>query len=242
MRHADSVPPKPRSRLARRQRKLPPPVRTPGTGRRRRAAVLLAAAIVPLVAACTGLMAPQRMPVAGGSVVIAGPAGYCVDTTHSKDSAQGAFVLLGSCAALSNTASAPQPKAYAVLTAAVSAGASGAGISSDQKRLARYFESPQGRAALSRSGRASTVRILGHHDGNGAFFLHLRDSSAFPGRPDTPESWRVLFDLNGHIVTLSVVGLPNRAIGARRAETLLRAFMAQVRAESPKATAAATTG
>lgn len=189
-----------------------------------------AAALLFLVAGCTSQPAPRSMPVAGGSVVIEGPAGYCVDTRGSRDTAAGTFVLLGSCASISGVSTQPRPQAPAILTAAVSAGSSGAGIAGSEQRLARYFESPAGRAALSRSGKARTVTILGHHDGDGAFFLHLRDNSA---RPDPTLSWRVLFDLNGHIVTLSVVGLPGRPISARHSEALLRAFMAQVRAASP---------
>lgn len=197
-------------------------------GRKARAgfALLLAG----LVAACTGLPAPRTMSVAGGTVVIAGPAGYCVDTHGSRDTAAGSFVLLGSCASISGSANAPQPVAPTVLTAAVSAGSSGAGIAGSERRLAQYFGSPAGRAALSRTGKASTVTILGHHDGNGAFFLHLRDRVPKAG---TIESWRVLFDLNGHIVTLSVVALPGRPMSNRHSEALLTAFMAQVRADSP---------
>lgn len=195
---------------------------------------LLATVLTLGLAGCVGGPAPERMAVADGRVVIAGPAGYCIDPSGSRDTASGSFVLLGSCASISGMAGAPHPQGQAILTAAVSAGASGAGIAGAETRLAHYFESAAGRAALSRSGRAGTVRILGHHGGHGAFFLHLRDRSAFPGRPDAPESWRVLFDLNGHIVTLSVMGLPDKPIVAARAEALLRAFMAEVRAASPK--------
>jgi hypothetical protein len=189
-----------------------------------------AAALLLLVAGCTGVSAPRSMSVAAGRVVIEGPAGYCIDTNGSRDTTAGTFVLLGSCDSISGVSTQPRPQAPAVLTAAVSAGTSGAGIAGSEKRLARYFESRAGRAALSRSGKARTVTILGHHDGDGAFFLHLSDSSA---RPDPTVSWRVLFDLNGHIVTLSVVGLPGRPISARHSEALLRAFIAQVRAASP---------
>ncbi|WP_092164033.1 hypothetical protein [Allgaiera indica] len=198
-----------------------------------------AAVLLLLVAGCTSLPAPRSMPVARGSVVIEGPAGYCIDTKGSRDTTAGTFVLLGSCASISGVSTQPRPQAPAILTAAVSAGSSGAGIAGSEKRLARYFESRAGRAALSRSGKARTVTILGHYDGDGAFFLHLRDSSA---RPDPTVSWRVLFDLNGHIVTLSVVGLPGRPISARHSEALLRAFMAQVRAASPHPAPRKTTG
>ncbi|MFC2966935.1 hypothetical protein [Acidimangrovimonas pyrenivorans] len=193
-------------------------------------------ALAALLSACAGIggFVPHRMAVAEGSVIIAGPPGYCVDEKGSRDARRGAFVLLGSCASLSGSPYAPRPKVMAVLTAAVSGGRGGASIAGSEDRLAAYFTSSDGRAALSRSGRAATVKVLDHHAGDGAFFLHLRDSSAFPGRPDKPESWRVLFDLNGRIVTLTVVGLPDKPIIPAQAEALLRDFMARVRHASPK--------
>lgn len=197
-----------------------------------RAAALCSVLALAGCLAIPGAMAPDRVSVAGGSVVIAGPPGYCVDRMGSHDTARGAFVLLGSCAALDGTSDAPQPDIPAVLAAAVSAGTSGAGIAGNEKRLAAYFKSSAGRAALSRSGKASTVRILGYHGRDGAFFLHLRDTSAFRGRSDRPDSWRVLFDVNGHIVTLSVMGPPGKRFRSRDAEFVLRSFMARVRQAS----------
>ena len=199
-------------------------------------------AIIAVLSGCLDLpggFAARQMAVGGGSVVVAGPPGYCVDGQGSRDGARGAFVLLGSCASLTGSPYGARPKAMAVLTAAVSAGSGGASIAGSQTRLAAYFTSADGRAALSRSGKAGSVKILGHHGNDGAFFLHLRDSSSFPRRPDATETWRVLFDLNGRIVTLSVVGLPDKPIVATEAEVLLRDFMARVRRATPTRPAAA---
>ncbi|MDE3028815.1 MAG: hypothetical protein KGH84_10490 [Paracoccaceae bacterium] len=206
-----------------------------------KARVLGAAAVIVslALAGCDQMLnAPQTMSVADGAVVIAGPTGFCVDPDASHDNATGAFVLLGSCASIAQSAQAGHPTIRAVLTAAVSAGSHGATIASNEKKLASFFRAPQGRAALSRSGKASTVKVLSSGVRNGVFMIHARDVSAFPGQSVSPDYWRALFDLNGHIVTLSVIGVPQAPFTDRAALSTLQAFVQQTRAASQHATAA----
>ncbi|MGB8623034.1 MAG: hypothetical protein WCD16_09460, partial [Paracoccaceae bacterium] len=54
---------------------------------------------------------PEKIAVAGGAVVVAGPPGYCVDTRATRDRGGTAFALLASCAAISRNPNAPQPYA-----------------------------------------------------------------------------------------------------------------------------------
>ena len=61
--------------------------------------------------------APSAVQVAGGQLTVVGPRGFCVDTSASRDTASGAFVLMGSCASLSGSLAAVKPSEMAVVTA-----------------------------------------------------------------------------------------------------------------------------
>lgn len=187
-------------------------------------------------------MAPASMSVADGSVVVAGPPGFCVDQGASHTGAAGAFVLFGSCASISGNLEAGRPPIRAVLTAAVSAGAQGGSVAGSEAELTGFFRSVAGRQALSRSGDAATVKILSIAHVDGVMVIHARDSSPFPGQAVTPDYWRALFDLNGHIVTLSVIGVPQAPFTDASGLATLEQFVGYVRGASPKTAPAKPAG
>ena len=145
-----------------------------------RAGLLLAP--TALLAACMslggGADAPRSVQVTSDAVTIAGPSGFCVDPTATRNSGDTGFVLLGNCAAISGSARAGQPDVQAVLTAAVSAPSSGGGLTANLDALEAFFRSDDGRALLSRSGDAESVQILDTRRQGGMFLLHARDTSA----------------------------------------------------------------
>ncbi len=201
-------------------------------------------AVVTVLTGCDALLnAPATMSVAGGDVVVAGPDGFCVDPVASHDGVpgRGAFVLLGSCQSISGAGGAARPPIRAILTAAVSAGRAGATVSGNENHMIAFFRSDTGRRALSRSGKASTVRVLSISAKGGVVFVHARDTSPFPGQAVSPDYWRAVFDLNGRIVTLSVIGVPQAPFTDRTALRTLAAFVANVRAESPSSGTAPAT-
>ena len=194
-----------------------------------------------LAAACTdgaggfGFLqpAPEKVVVAGKSVVIAGPPGYCVDTTATRDSTTGAFVLLGSCASIANTAVARAPTTPGMLTASVS-GTSGSAISASLGQLEAFFTSEAGRAALARDGRASSVRILQTRRKGQAFYIHVRDKSENAIQGLSQDYWRGLFDVQGRIVTVSVVGFDHKPMSDATGLATLNAFAARIRTENSR--------
>lgn len=205
-------------------------------------ALLAAAFLSACVAGGIGGSAPGSMAVLGGSVTVAGPRGFCVDSTASRDGREAAFVLLGSCASLSGSPLAPAPQVPAILTASVLAG--GAELVAETEPLAAFFRSPAGRAALSRSGEADTVEVLETVARNGAIFLRVRDTSASgpEGPPVEPEYWRAILALNGRLVTLSALGHKARPLSGGAKRAAIEAFLARMRAANPVRTAAATAG
>lgn len=173
-----------------------------------------------------GTDAPEAVMVAG--VTVAGPQGYCVDTAASGDREFGAFVLLGSCASLSRDASRPHPGAPAVLTVTISESA----IGEDEDvlaRLERFFQTSEGRATLSRDGRAGSVELLTTEIERDALTLHAMDASG-RGRGIHDEYWRALFTLNSRLVTLSVNALPDTPLRSDQGFATLNAFVARIRA------------
>ncbi|MDE3079286.1 MAG: hypothetical protein KGI94_04580 [Paracoccaceae bacterium] len=183
---------------------------------------------------------PNAMTVANGAVTIVGPQGFCVDQQSSHDGPGAPFVLLGSCASMAGSPTDPKPRIQALLTATVSVGSNGPSIGdANWRQLVAYLHSTAGRKAQSRSGDARTVKIIGLARRDGVVILHARDTSPFPGQTVTPNYWRALFDLNGHIVTLSVNGVPQAPFPDSAGLALLETFVASVRAASaPPAPAA----
>lgn len=206
---------------------------------RKGAALLLTLALSGCVVAGTSGPAPRAVAVAGGAVTVAGPAGYCIDGSASRDAAAGAFVLLGTCAALSGSAAAGQPAKPAVLTASVVPGAGDeAGFVAAFPAMARFFGSATGRAALSRAGRAETVQVAGVTSRGDVMFLNLTDTAALSGQRVEPGYWRAILTLRGHLVTLSVMSLADRPLGAAEKRQVLDAFVARMRAANGGAAAA----
>jgi len=175
--------------------------------------------------------APRRIGVSAREVVISGPEGYCIDKAAARDGAAGAFVLLGSCAALAQSPGAGQPAAPAVLTASVSP-AGAAPIARQMPELNRFFLSDSGRAALSRSGRAQSVSVLQAWGSGGVFFLVAQDVSPSGGQKLQPTFWRAVLDVKRRIVTLNVAGLKAQPLSPAAGRATLEAFVRQVQKEN----------
>lgn len=198
---------------------------------RRLAAVLATLALLPgcLLAGFGQGRAIETVTVTRGEVTIAGPRGFCIDPASLRDTAEGAFALLASCAALAG-GSGPQPAIPGVLSAMVSAEPEGVGLARALRDIEGYLASEAGRTALSRTGDAQSVQVLDSRITRGILFLNIRDDSAFDGPEIEPEYWRAIFAVNDHIVTLSVMQPEGQP--ATGALATLEAFIARLRSEN----------
>lgn len=204
-----------------------------------------AAALVPalLLAGClgagTGVTRGTTLTVADRPVVIAGPPGFCVDPRATRATGGNAFVLLGNCAAITGSAHARQPDLQALLTATIAESDRPDTIAASGAELSDFFRSRAGRRALSRSGRAETVRVLETFQQGGAFFVHATDSSnaLAPGMAD--DYWRVYFDLDGRIISASVLGFAANPLPRGASLSALRDFERNLRRQNPAVQAAA---
>lgn len=183
--------------------------------------------------------APERVSVADDSVVVAGPPGYCVDRTAMRETAQGAFVLLGSCASLSGDAQRPAPRVPGVLTVSVSGQpGDGAALDAPFPRLDSFLRSERGRRALSRGGDPSTVEILEIRQVPDALLIHARDSAASEIAGIEDEYWRALLDVNGRMVTVSVTGFEARPMSPDAGRATLEALAERIFRENAGPTVA----
>ncbi len=183
--------------------------------------------------------APERLAVSGDAVIVAGPAGYCIDKGATRDGAETAFVLLASCAAITRNQSVPRPPVQALLTAFVTGRDGGGDQVQDQARaFEAFFGSEAGRAALARNGQADSVRIIQMFQRDGAFFVHASDSSDGAGSRLKQDYWRAIFDVNGRTVSASVVAFKDHPISDDASLATLQEFSGTIRQETRKAVAA----
>lgn len=178
-----------------------------------------------------GRQAPTSMALSSGGPVIVGPPGFCVDASQSHESGSDAFVLLGSCASLSRSAEAERPAAKAVLTASVTPVVPGAPpLSKSFKQLESYFRSEAGRAALSRSGNAATVKVVRTQAEGDVLLIELTDTAPSGANQVQSRSWRGLMELRGRIVSITVLGLAAEPLNTTTMRMLAADFAAALRA------------
>jgi hypothetical protein len=173
----------------------------------------------------------RAVTVSDGAVIITGPSGYCIDRAATRDGPDGAFVLFGTCAALAGSRAAGQPEKPALLTVSVLPGApDDATLSDSFPALTSFFRSEPGRAALSRSGKATDVTVETVLSTGNALLLELRDASAAQGQPVAPDYWRAVLALNGRMVTVSALALSDRPLTSGEKRKALESLIARIRA------------
>jgi hypothetical protein len=137
-----------------------------------------------------GFTTPRASAVLGGTVKVGLPRGYCIDRRAGREADDTAVIVMGRCR--TDVDAAP-----AVLTTAIGPTASGGVLDGGGAALAAYFTSDAGRAALSRTGRASDVAILQAKTVGAAFLLRIADRNA-------GTYWRGVESVAGRLVTVTV--------------------------------------
>ncbi len=172
---------------------------------------------------------PQRsVAVTTDAVVITGPEGFCVDPTATQDNGTTGFVLMGNCAAISDSRGAGQPAIPALLTASVSDASTDGSLRDSIPTLAEFFQSEDGRRLMSRSQDATTVTILDSFHQDDVYYLQARDTSANTVFGVGQDYWRAYMDVGSRIATLSVLRLEDRELSSEAAIGLLRGFATAV--------------
>ncbi len=167
--------------------------------------------------------APRAVHVGTPDIVIAGPPGFCVDPAFTRDGADGAFVLLASCASITGSAKQPKPAIPAILTATIASSRNSHPVAQSVTRLKAFFRSPAGRAALSRNDAPKSIEVLETRAQDGVFHVHARDQSSTRG-PAQQDYWRAMFDVKGRLVSAALMGAAGHRFAPDSAFRMLQLF------------------
>jgi len=184
------------------------------------------------LAASRGIPVQMQVTVADGAVVVAGPRGFCVDPKSTRTVGNVPFVMMGNCAAISGDGRAPQPGIEAVLTATVATSDPNFTFDSNDPALPIFFEGDAGRAALSRAGDPRTVDVIESFARGPVFYVHARDTSPAPVDNIDATHWRALFEVNGRVVSASVLDFKGSALSPERSLSVLTRFANSIRTQS----------
>jgi len=157
---------------------------------------------------------------------IAGPKGFCIDEIATRETSDGAFAMLGSCAAISGNRRDAKPKTPAVLTASV-APASEVLDSEGLDRLASFFTTQAGRDALARDEGNEEVAVLDLSRDDDLVLVHARDGAQ---QGDIAgDYWRGVFSSAGQLVTITVSGFHATPLDEAAGAALARDFANAIR-------------
>lgn len=202
---------------------------------RRTAGPRLALAAALLLAACDpallGGPAPKQttVTVAGRSVRVAAPPGFCVDSGSTRVSADGAFVLMSDCTLISGGPGSPAT-IPAAITASISTGGLGADPDAALRDLQRFADTAEGRAVLGLSGRSDRVRILSSDLNDGVLYVLVEDAGPKPLAGVDRRFWRAFFEANGRLTALSLLGFEGSGLSSQTGLNQIAAGAATIRA------------
>lgn len=178
-----------------------------------------------------GPRAPAEVRVMSNSFTIAGPKGFCIDNGGTRESDDGAFAVLGSCAVISGNPHDAKPRHPAMLTASVvPTDAALDDIALD--RMAAFFSTEAGRVALARSDGAEEVSVIDLERDDGMLLVHAEDGDQ--AGDVTGDYWRGVFETAGQLVTVTVSGYRAAPLEAATGAGLARSFATAIRKANPE--------
>jgi hypothetical protein len=173
--------------------------------------------------ACQSMdIAPQsrNISVLDGAVAIAPPKGYCVDPKASRTGDDNAVILMGRCSASSN-------RAAALVTTSLGVAGSDAALSIGPVALTGFFNSAEGLAMLSSSGKPEDVTLTKSQIEGEALFLLINDKT-------TGTYWRAFSSLQGRLLTLTAAGVDTLILNPDDGRELLSQTLIALNKANPK--------
>ncbi len=170
-------------------------------------ALILSGILLTACVGSAGLGGSSARPVLQGAMKVAAPVGYCVDETASRESNDSAIYLMGRCDGRSAVAPA-------LVTLSVGPAGSAGVMAAGGPELSAFFTSPEGRATLSPTGRASDVQVIEALSAGEAFLMRLQEAGH-------PSYWRAVLGVRGRLVSVSVKGAAEVALPAEEGREIL---------------------
>lgn len=195
-------------------------------------ALIVSAALT--TAACTfspteGIHHAVSVSAGGADVIIAGPAGFCIDERTTDESREGAFVFLTDCAV---TADASPTIARVPISAVLTASVSNSGLPGSQdgveqalSELQTFFETPIGQLSLGKSGNSSTITVLSLRHTSLAVYAFVEDTTITTTTGESPRYWRAFTEVGGRLLALSATGYNRDDPDQKRVENIIIAFV-----------------
>ncbi len=188
----------------------------------------------PATMAAGGAASRARVNVAGQAITIAAPPGFCVDSGSTRQSADGAFVLMSDCALLGGKGSGKAPVGAALTASVSTAGLGGEGDAADSLEDLRDFSATrEGRAVLGRSGQPSRVRILDTQVRDDVLYILVEDRGTLPIAGIDRQFWRAFLEVHGRMVALSGLGFEGAGVTLQDGLNQMAALSASIRAANP---------
>lgn len=179
----------------------------------------------------SGNSRPEVTRVVGNNVQIAGPDGYCIDKSATRDAASSAFVVMARCDALGDWGGA-SPSAPALLTVSVSGKLDD--VQSEMPAaplLTAFAKSEEGRAILSPDGQAASIDILDTKVRGDVFYLRARDNKVTTNVL-LPEHWRAIFEIKGHLISARLNVFAKRPISSDTGFEMLNSLATRIKADN----------
>lgn len=173
--------------------------------------------------ACQGMdfASPSRsISILDGAVTIVPPKGYCVDAKASRSGEDNAVILMGRCSASSD-------RAAALVTTSLGVAGSDAALSIGPVALTGFFNSADGLAMLSSSGKAEDVTLSKSQIEGEALFLLIDDKT-------TGTYWRAFSSLSGRLLTLTAAGVDTVILNPDDGRELLSQTLIALNKANPK--------
>lgn len=166
----------------------------------------------------------RTLSLLGGDVSARGPDGYCVDQSAS-DARRGFAVMVG-CALLAEEAPL-MPRLDGLITVQFGAQDT-ASVTDNEGAFAAFLKTDSGRSLLAGSGDSADVTAVGTITDRAGVLVRFQDTSgpAFPGT--TGPQWRGFLDINGRLVTISVLSFDRAVLSRGEGERLLIVAMAEL--------------
>ena len=192
-----------------------------------------------LLAACfsptRGIVTSSSVVAGGVPVVVAGPAGFCIDERTGEQKRAGAFVILSDCGQTgAGRATIADVPLSAVLVAAVSPsgllGARERGMGGALADLEEFLRSPAGLPSLGKGREPAAVSILRSYRTADALYILVQDRAAPTGAGLSQRFWRAFTEVNGRLASLSANSFANSDASEARARALAEGFVAAMQA------------
>lgn len=166
----------------------------------------------------------RTLSLLDGSVRVRSPDGYCIDQGAS-DAASG-FVVLAGCALMSEDV-ALMPSLDGLITVQFGA-ADTASVGADEEAFAEFLTSDAGKGVLSLDGSPGSIGTVSTVVDEGIVLARFEDTSGPVFGGTSGPQWRGFVDLNGRLVTVSVLSFDRAPLSRAEGQRLMSVALVEL--------------